>query len=205
MNREATGQPYFTLAFITSGGGCTPAWGGVIPVTDDFYHEEINALRGSGGDVILSFGGASGIELAMACTSVDDLADGLSVLQNALSNEVRIDTVSIMAMDYGSAAAPDPEGMMGEYAIEAAGNLFGQLEVLFPEKPDDEIWGMIGITPMIGRNDVPEEIFLQQDAEQLLAFAQFRDIDLLSMWSIARDRECEGGGSMILFMCHIPR
>ena len=52
---------------------------------------------------------------------------------------------------------------------------------------------MIGVTPMIGLNDVTTETFTQQDAEQLLAFAHQRGLGELSMWSLNRDRPNAAG------------
>ena len=62
---DETGQPYFTLAFITSDADCKPAWGGLVSLDDNHFMDEINAIRQKGGDVIISFGGANGTELAM--------------------------------------------------------------------------------------------------------------------------------------------
>lgn len=70
---QQTGVKYFTAAFIVSGSGCSASWGGVVPITDNFLMPEFDALRAVGGDVIVSFGGAFGIELAQACTSVTAL------------------------------------------------------------------------------------------------------------------------------------
>jgi hypothetical protein len=39
---EKTGQKYYTLAFITSDGNGNPAWGGVVPLSEDYYLDEIN-------------------------------------------------------------------------------------------------------------------------------------------------------------------
>ncbi|CAM5547923.1 cellulose binding domain-containing protein [Streptomyces atroolivaceus] len=69
-----TGVKEFTLAFITSGGGCAPLWGGVTGLADDKVAAQIAALRAEGGDVRVSFGGAAGAELALHCSSVDELA-----------------------------------------------------------------------------------------------------------------------------------
>ncbi|MFJ6460123.1 cellulose binding domain-containing protein [Streptomyces sp. NPDC091387] len=69
-----TGVKQFTLAFITSGGGCAPLWGGVTGLGDDQVASQIDGLRAAGGDVRVSFGGASGSELALNCTSADELA-----------------------------------------------------------------------------------------------------------------------------------
>lgn len=68
-----TGVKYFTAAFVVSGGGCQASWGGVVPVAQNFLVPEVAALRAAGGEVIVSFGGASGIELGQACTSVSSL------------------------------------------------------------------------------------------------------------------------------------
>lgn len=69
-----TGVKQFNLAFITSGGGCVPKWGGVSDLASDAVAAQIGDLRADGGDVRVSFGGASGTELAGACSSAADLA-----------------------------------------------------------------------------------------------------------------------------------
>ncbi|MEC3992366.1 ricin-type beta-trefoil lectin domain protein [Actinacidiphila sp. DG2A-62] len=68
--RNATGLKYFTLAFVIDGGGCNATFNGDTSVTDASWTSAINSLRSAGGDVIVSFGGASGTEEALACTSV---------------------------------------------------------------------------------------------------------------------------------------
>ena len=46
----------------------------------------------------------------------------------------------------------------------------------------------IGITPMIGVNDVASEVFTLADAQALLDYAQTdSNVARLSMWSVARD------------------
>ncbi|MCP4579244.1 MAG: hypothetical protein GY846_23465 [Deltaproteobacteria bacterium] len=238
-----TGQPYFTLAFITADTDCKPAWGGVIALEENHYMDEINALRQKGGDVIISFGGAAGTELAMCHNDVHALQaayqsaidqyqvtwvdfdiegwavgdrpsidlrnkaikglqeanpeltvafclpvlpsglthDGLYVLENAHANGVRVDIVNVMAMDYGDWAAPDPEGNMGQYAIDAAVNTYQQALGLGLDP-------LMGVTPMIGQNDVASERFYLSDAEELLSWAEATDwVAMLSMWSTGRD------------------
>ncbi|MBZ9599831.1 MULTISPECIES: glycoside hydrolase family 18 protein [Streptomyces] len=69
-----TGVKEFHLAFITSGGGCVPLWGGVTDLASDRVASQIGALRAKGGDVRVSFGGAAGHELALNCATVDELA-----------------------------------------------------------------------------------------------------------------------------------
>src|SRR5882672_7766936 len=70
---SATGNKFYTLAFVISGGGCSAALNGDTAITDAGWNSAVNTLRASGGDVIASFGGASGTELAQACTSVSTL------------------------------------------------------------------------------------------------------------------------------------
>jgi chitinase len=71
--RNATGLKYFTLAFVIDGGGCNATFNGDTSITDASWTSAINGLRSAGGDVIASFGGASGTEEALACTSVSAL------------------------------------------------------------------------------------------------------------------------------------
>jgi chitinase len=62
----------FTLGFVTA-AGCKASWFNAHDPRTGWKRDEVDALRSRGGDVKVSFGGASGIELAQACTSVDSL------------------------------------------------------------------------------------------------------------------------------------
>lgn len=124
-------------------------------------------------------------------------ADGLNVLESSLNAGMRLDGVNIMAMDYGDNAAPNPDGKMGDYAIQAATSLHTQLDTLLTAHgmslTDEEIWQMIGVTPMIGVNDVQTEVFDLQEAAELLAFAEEKDLPWLSFWSATRDHPPTAG------------
>ena len=126
--------------------------------------------------------------------------DGINLLKNAVTHGVAISVVNIMAMDYGYGAAPNPTDKMGEYAIDAANALFNQLKAIYQAsgavKTDAELWAMVGITPMIGENDVASEIFNQDDARQVVAFAQSKPIGRIAMWSANRDKSCGASGSL---------
>ncbi|MFK4110703.1 cellulose binding domain-containing protein [Streptomyces sp. NPDC002176] len=247
---DATGVKNFNLAFVTDGGGCTPKWGGVSDLTADGVAAQIGDLRAKGGDVRVSFGGASGSELATTCSSADALAaayakavdafkltkvdfdveggalpntaantkraqaiaklqaahpdlnvsytlpvmpegltqDGVNLLADAKANGVRVDGVNIMAMDYGPAYSGD----MGDYAIQAATATQAQIKGVLALSEDDA-WKTVGVTPMIGVNDVATEIFKVDDAGQLVDFAKSKGIGSLSMWSGTRDKACDGG------------
>ena len=85
--------------------------------------------------------------------------------------------------------APVP-GAMGQYAIQAAQGLFGQLQGLYGKTlTSEQIWQMEGNTPMIGLNDVTTEVFSLQDAQELAAFAKQEGMARISMWSLSRDVE----------------
>ncbi|MFE1426590.1 chitinase [Streptomyces fungicidicus] len=73
---EAAGSPTtYNLAFvISSGSGCTPYWNGTQDIDDASVTSRIAGLTGSGADIRVSFGGASGDELAATCDSAAELA-----------------------------------------------------------------------------------------------------------------------------------
>ncbi|GGZ15706.1 chitinase [Streptomyces poonensis] len=66
----------YNLAFvIADGDDCTPTWGGTAAIDDSAVTSRISALTDSGATVRVSFGGASGTELAEACGSASELAE----------------------------------------------------------------------------------------------------------------------------------
>ena len=66
---SATGISWFTMAFVLSGGGCTPAWDGNRPLTGGGdAAARSTAIRAAGGDIIPSFGGWSGNKLGPNCS-----------------------------------------------------------------------------------------------------------------------------------------
>jgi len=94
---------------------------------------------------------------------------------------------------------------MGEYAIESAQSLHGQMVQAYQDAgisiTGEDLWKKIGVTPMIGINDVTTEIFNQQDAGELLAFAESKAIGMLSIWSMNRDQTCEDGQTYVSPTC----
>ena len=66
---SASGDKYYTLAFLTPSSGCTPEWednGDTLKA----FTKQVSSLQSAGGNVLISFGGAAGGELAQTCTSV---------------------------------------------------------------------------------------------------------------------------------------
>ncbi len=259
--QQQSGIKVFTLGFIVGNGGCTPTWGGVgATVANDTLPNGttivslVQSIRAAGGDVIISFGGASGTELAQGCTTVSSLqsayqavlnkysansstpvrldfdieggattdqtsitrrnqalkalksanpglvisytlpvlptglvASGVNILNSVKADGLSLNVVNVMAMDYGS--ANDNGGQMGLSAQQAATNTHNQVVAA-------GLSATIGVTPMIGVNDVNTEIFQLSDAQSLLNFANANSyITRLSMWSVARDNgSCAGQG-----------
>ena len=69
---SATGDKYYTLAFLIPQSGCTPEWEDNGDAVGAFT-SQVNSLKAAGGTAIISFGGESGGELAQTCTSVSSL------------------------------------------------------------------------------------------------------------------------------------
>jgi hypothetical protein len=243
----------FTLAFVNS-AGCRASWFNAYDPRAAWSKDQIDAVRARGGDVKISFGGASGIELAQACTTpaaveaeyqavVDAYAlkyidldiegaavaepitiarrsqalkllqtarpnlkisltlpvlpegltsDGVNVVRSARDAGVNLDLVNVMAMDYQRSS-----GDYGNFAVQAAQSTFAQLKTLYPSKTDAQVWRMLGVTPMLGKND-DGGTYDQNDARQLVSFAKTNHLGMLSYWEETRDRNaCTGA----LYMC----
>jgi hypothetical protein len=71
---SATGIKWFTMAFVLSGGGCSPAWDSTRPLQGGADASAIAAIRAGGGDVVPSFGGWSGNKLGPNCSTPEALA-----------------------------------------------------------------------------------------------------------------------------------
>jgi hypothetical protein len=254
------GVGLLTLGFLQATPNGELGWAGLEALSLTSNNEqaeairsEIEALRASGGDVMVSLGGAAGVSLAqmyrqkglgvealaqsygdavdrlglrkldfdiegaaiaepetlrlqMQATALlqqshPDLdvwltlpvlpqgltADGLNTVRIALEQGARIDGVNVMAMDYGDNAAPPALKSMGAYAIDAATATHGQLVDLFAAAGQSFGWGQLGVTPMIGTNDVTTEVFTLADAQLLEDFARDKGLGMLSMWSLTRD------------------
>jgi chitinase len=72
---DECGQKFYTLAFIISDKSNNPAWYGRIPMEKNLYADQITAIRDRGGDVIVSFGGAAGKEIALVETNIETLQE----------------------------------------------------------------------------------------------------------------------------------
>lgn len=247
---EQSGQKFYTLSFIIADSKGEPAWEGSQSIESDFYINEINTIRRAGGDVIISFGGLDGYEIAQKTATVDALVakyqrvidrykiswidmnienglaisdqvsidlrnkalkvlqdknpglivsyclatlpsglvlEGKNILANAKSNGVRVDVLTGMAMNYGAWSAPNPDGRMGYYAIEAARSLRDQLVNLGYDQTS------VGLCPMIGQNDLQAEVFYLADAKELVNFGLGTPwLRVIAFWSATRDNGSGG-------------
>ncbi|MFI5955719.1 chitinase [Cryptosporangium sp. NPDC051539] len=114
------------------------------------------------------------------------------MLTAAADAHATIHVVNIMAMDYGRWAAPDPEGNMGNYAIQAMTNAKAKIQSAFG-LTSEEAWRRIAVTPLIGINSPTTEVFSIADAVKVAAFAKEKHIAFVSMWAITRDQPCPPG------------
>ncbi|MFD7458473.1 MULTISPECIES: chitinase [unclassified Streptomyces] len=82
---DSAGSPdAYNLAFVLSdGSGCTPGWNGTQALTDATVTSRIARLTESGTPVRVSFGGASGKELAAVCGSAAELAEAYGAALDA--------------------------------------------------------------------------------------------------------------------------
>ncbi len=112
----------------------------------------------------------------------------LNLLRDAIQNGVQIAAVNLMTMDYYSKNAPGDQ--MGQNAIAAAQSVVQQLQQIYPNRSADQLWSMLGLTPMIGVNDDTSEVFSLQDAQTVTTFAEQQHMPLLAFWSMGRDQPC---------------
>jgi chitinase len=114
---NATGNKYYTLAFVISNGSCTATLNGDTSISDSGWNSAINSLRAAGGDVIASFGGASGTELGVACTSVASLQAQYKAV---------IDQLNLTRVDFDIEGAPLDNTAANDRRNQALANLQSQ-------------------------------------------------------------------------------
>ena len=121
-------------------------------------------------------------------------AEGLTAVQTMLKAGVKLAGVNVMTMDFGPGEGAEKD-MIGtiERALVATE---GQVQTLWRAAglPSSAAaaWGHVGVTPMLGVNDVTTERFTVKDAHELAAFVKARGIARVSAWSLNRDQQCGG-------------
>lgn len=118
--------------------------------------------------------------------------EALAVVQATLTAGVDLTGVNVMTMNYGASRAPeDSMAVATEKALSAVhGQLARALRAVGRTATDEQVWSMIGATPMVGQNDVPEDVFTLDDASSLVEFASRVKLGRVSMWSANRDEVC---------------
>jgi chitinase len=115
--------------------------------------------------------------------------DAVDAMLNA---HVDLAGVNLLTMDYGASrpAALD--------LVAAAGRAVDATELQLNrayrrhglQLTPESLFHKIGITPMIGQNDVPTERLTLSDAKELVQLARDRHLGRISMWSLNRDTAC---------------
>ncbi|KAJ3414328.1 hypothetical protein HDV05_006696 [Chytridiales sp. JEL 0842] len=244
-----TGVKTYTLAFVVADWANRPSWGGYYPIenTNGFYMDEVNKIRAMGGDVIVSFGGAIGKELATVSPSVDALVatytsvinnlgatwvdfdlEGdtiknitandmrskalvkiqanfkaankplriqytlatfphgipdyirIPILKSAVDNGLFIDILNVMAFNFGEDFTPDLS-QLPFYAQNATYSAWLTAKSMKVAKT-------VGVTVMVGQNDVAREIFTDAHARTLAEWLKGKlSINFISFWTVQRD------------------
>lgn len=229
-SQDTASQGRTGLSFVVSDpdDACTPSWGGYYELDDAAekldLDTQIDTLRSNGGDVVVSFGGQSGTELATGCKDPDELYDAYSAVVerydlDAVDLDIEMDDlqdshagsrraeavarlqedrpdddplevwvtlpagkggldeqsqqtvaqlleagvdltgVNLMIMNYGD--GKDSERSSYDASVAAARAAQTQVKELYgtagQELSDEQAWQRIGLTPMIGRNDVEQQ------------------------------------------------
>ncbi|GCE01465.1 glycoside hydrolase family 18 protein [Embleya hyalina] len=116
-----------------------------------------------------------------------------ALLRDAAARQIDVSYVNIKAMNYGAGVAPRPQGRMGRFAADAAHALQAQIREVWPHLTEEQAWRRVSVTVMIGRNDVPGEVFTLDDARRFADFARQNHLGRVAWWSAARDRPCPDG------------
>ncbi|MCB2413775.1 glycosyl hydrolase family 18 [Demequina sp. TTPB684] len=119
-------------------------------------------------------------------------SSGENAVAQLLAAGVDLSGVNGMTMNFGlvtSAAEPQSDTI-----VQSATALHSQVLDLFSDAgqslSEGAAWSKVGITPMIGQNDVATEVFTLNDAAVINQFARDNGVGLVSMWSLNRDATC---------------
>jgi chitinase len=118
--------------------------------------------------------------------------NAVSVISSMLRARVPITGINVMAMDF--ARPPAPGASMLQEVQNALTVTHTQLAGLLPRYGlhllPQQIWQRLGVTVMIGQNNIRGERFTIADAQGLTAFADRNHLGRVSEWSLNRDSQC---------------
>jgi len=117
--------------------------------------------------------------------------DAIAVIESMLDARVDLAGVNVMAMDFGvPEAAEDMRGAILD-AVEATRS---QLSALYGRAGarlgSESLWRKVGVTVMIGQNDVRAESVSVADARAVADWAVEHGLGRVSTWSLNRDVRC---------------
>ena len=153
---------------------------------DPMETDSVNAMRGAALKMVQD---SKGIKVAFTLPANPSpggglTGEGISVVSHAISAGVTVSHVNFMTMDYGDSFGGSP---LAPIVIGTLNDGQGQIKSLVSGISDADAWGMVGVIPMIGKND-DSEVFSLDDAKNVAAFAVQNKIGLVSFWSIDRDQ-----------------
>lgn len=138
-------------------------------------------------DAVRADGGRLAVWLTLPVTPDGLNADALAVVRAMQRERVDLAGVNIMAMDFGAPSAA--RDMLG--AVKSSiGATHKQLRAIFRTESRARAWSRLGVTVMIGQNDVDRERLSVADVRALVALAADRKIARFSIWSLNRDVQC---------------
>lgn len=118
--------------------------------------------------------------------------DGTTAVSEMIKAGVDLAGVNVMTMDYGD--SKEKGQSMSQASIEALNETHRQIGIIYSQSginlSNQSVWKKIGTTPMIGQNDVINEIFTLDDAKELSLFVTKNKISRVSTWSANRDIPC---------------
>ncbi|HTR75592.1 MAG TPA: chitinase [Solirubrobacterales bacterium] len=120
--------------------------------------------------------------------------EGIAAVQAMLKAKVKLAGVNAMTMDFGpgEGAEKDMLGTIEEALVATQEQVQSLWRSAGLASSADVAWGHVGVTPMIGVNDVTAQRFTTKDARELTKFVKARGISRASIWSLNRDSQCGG-------------
>ncbi len=120
------------------------------------------------------------VSYTLRCRTTGLTSHGQYVVESAKRHGVDLGFINVMTMNYGW--VPPSASTI----TDSANGTHSDLASIFPNRSAAEIWQMVGLTPMIGVNNVGGTHALA-DAQDVASFVQNTGVGLVSFWSLDRD------------------
>ena len=116
-------------------------------------------------------------------------AESMDLLKTTVAAGVKIDMINVMAMSFGlenlrTMVVPSTVAQAVIMTMQASA---GQVASIYPDKTQAQVHAMMGVTPMIGKND-DGSVFSLADAQTVTNYVKQNGIGLISYWSFQRDQ-----------------